>query len=46
MGRWVAPDRGVRETVVGDFTYRPDKKGIYTVDNVAAERAMKAEVFF
>jgi hypothetical protein len=46
MGRWVAPDRGVRETVIGDFTYRPDKKGIYNVDNVGAERAMKAEGFF
>ena len=46
MGRWVAPDKGVRETVVGNNTYRPDKKGIYTVDNVGAERAMKAEGFF
>lgn len=46
MGKWVAPDKGVRETVVGAYTYRPDKKGIYNVDNVAAERAMKAEGFF
>ncbi len=46
MGRWVAPDKGVRETVVGNYTYRPDKKGIYNVDNVGAERAMKAEGFF
>jgi hypothetical protein len=46
VGRWVAPDKGVRETVVGNYTYRPDKKGIYNVDNVGAERAMKAEGFF
>jgi hypothetical protein len=46
MGRWVAPDKGVRETVVGAYTYRPDKKGIYNVDSPSAERAMKAEGFF
>ncbi len=46
MGRWVAPDKGVRETVIGNRTYRPDNKGIYTVENAAAQRAMKAEGFF
>jgi hypothetical protein len=46
MGRWVAPDRGVRETVIGNRTYRPDNKGIYTVENAAAQRALKAEGFF
>jgi hypothetical protein len=46
MGRWVAPDKGVRETVVGAYTYRPDKKGIYHVDSPSAEKAMKAEGFF
>jgi hypothetical protein len=46
MGRWVAPDRGVRETVIGNRTYRPDRKGIYTVENAAAQRALKAEGFF
>jgi hypothetical protein len=46
MGRWVAPDKGVRETVVGAYTYRPDKKGIYNVDSPSAEKAMKAEGFF
>jgi hypothetical protein len=46
MGRWVAPDKGVKETVVGAYTYRPDKGGIYNVDSPSAERAMKAEGFF
>jgi hypothetical protein len=46
MGRWVAPDKGVRETVIGAYTYRPDKSGIYNVDSPSAERAMKAEGFF
>jgi hypothetical protein len=46
MGRWVAPDKGVRETVIGNRTYRPDNKGIYTVENAAAQKALKAEGFF
>jgi hypothetical protein len=46
MGRWVAPDKGVKETVIGNKTYRPDKGGIYNVDSPSAERAMKAEGYF
>jgi hypothetical protein len=46
MGRWVAPDRGVRETVIGNTTYRPDRGGIYTVDNRHHAKAMKAEGYF
>ena len=46
MGRWVAPDRGVRETVIGNTTYRPDRGGIYTVDNRQHAKAMKAEGYF
>jgi len=46
MGRWVAPDKGVRETVIGNKTYRPDRGGIYNVDSPSAERAMKAEGYF
>jgi hypothetical protein len=46
MGRWVAPDRGVRETEVNGRVYRPDRGGIYNVDSPSAERAMKAEGFF
>jgi hypothetical protein len=45
MARYVAPDRGVRETVIGEKTYRPDKGGIYTVESASHARAMKAEGF-
>ena len=46
MARMVAPDRGVKETVIGGSKYNPDKGGIYNVDSPSAERAMKAEGFF
>lgn len=46
MGRWVAPDKGVKETVIGNQTYRPDQGGIYNVESISAQRAMKAEGFF
>jgi hypothetical protein len=46
MARYVAPDRGVRETVIGEKTYRPDKSGIYNVESASHARAMKAEGFF
>ena len=46
MARYVAPDRGVRETVIGNSTYLPDKGGIYNVESAAHGRAMKAEGFF
>jgi len=46
MGRYVAPDKGVRETVIGGKTYRPDKGGIYNVDSPQHARAMKAEGYF
>jgi len=46
MARYVAPDKGVRETVIGNSTYRPDKSGIYNVDNAAHAKAMKAEGYF
>ena len=46
MARYVAPDKGVRETVIGEKTYRPDKGGIYTVESASHARAMKAEGFF
>ncbi len=46
MARWVAPDKGVKETVIGNSTYRPDRGGIYTVDNASHARAMKAEGYF
>ena len=46
MGKWVAPDRGVRETVIGNTTYRPDRKGVMNVENAAHAKAMKAEGYF
>ena len=46
MARYVAPDRGVKETVIGNSTYLPDKGGIYNVESAAHGRAMKAEGFF
>jgi hypothetical protein len=46
MPRIVAPDKGVKETVVGGKTYSVDKKGIYNVESPSAIRAMKAEGFF
>ena len=42
--RMVAPDRGVRETQIGNRLYKPSKQGIYTVSNSDA-KAMKAEGF-
>ena len=38
MARYVAPDKGVKETVIGNKTYRPDKGGIYNVESASNER--------
>ena len=46
MGRYVAPDRRVAETVIGGRKYNPDKGGIYNVDNPRHAQAMKREGFF
>jgi hypothetical protein len=46
MARWVAPDRGVKETVIGGQSYFTDRQGIYNVENKAHQKAMKAEGFF
>lgn len=46
MPRMVAPSKQVAETVVGNKTYRPDKSGIYNVENKNAAKAMKHEGFF
>ena len=42
----VAPDRGVKETVVGGKSYYSDRAGLYTVTNDKHKKAMKAEGFF
>lgn len=46
MGRYVAPDRGVKETVIGGRKYNPDKTGIYNVESKSHGEAMKREGFF
>ena len=46
MAKYVAPDKGVRETTIGNKTYRPDKGGLYNVENASHARAMKAEGYF
>ena len=46
MSRIVAPDRGVKQTEVGNKTYTVNKQGIYEVSNPSHIRAMKAEGFF
>lgn len=45
MGKYVAPDRGVKETVIGGATYNPGRNGIYNVDNASHGAAMKREGF-
>ena len=46
MGRLVAPDKGVKETVIGGRTYNPDKGGIYNVENKRHADLMKREGYF
>ena len=46
MAKYVAPDKGVRETTIGNKTYRPDKGGLYNVENPAHAKAMKSEGYF
>ena len=46
MGRFVAPDKGVKETEIGGSKYNPDKGGIYNVENKNHAAAMKREGFF
>jgi hypothetical protein len=45
MPRYVAPDRGVKETVIGGTRYNPDRGGIYNVENRSHGAAMKREGF-
>ena len=46
MPRYVAPDRGVKETVIGGTRYNPDRGGIYNVENRSHAAVMKREGFF
>ena len=46
MSKFVAPDKGVKETVIGGRSYYADgKTGLYNVTNKAHQKAMKAEGF-
>lgn len=46
MSRIVAPDRGVKQTEIGNKTYTVNRQGIYEVSNPSHIKAMKAEGFF
>lgn len=46
MTRIVAPDRGVKQTEVGNKTYTVNQQGIYEVNNSSHLAAMKSEGFF
>jgi hypothetical protein len=46
MTRIVAPDKGVKETEIGNKTYRTNRQGVYEVNNSSHIKAMKAEGFF
>ena len=46
MTKFVAPDKGVKETVIGGQSYYTNRQGIYNVENKAHQKAMKAEGFF
>ena len=46
MARLVAPDKGVKETVIGGRKYNPDKGGIYNVESKRHTELMKREGYF
>ncbi len=46
MSKYVAPDRGVKETVIGGKSYFANRGGLYNVENKAHQKAMEAEGFF
>jgi hypothetical protein len=46
MSKWIAPDKGVKETVIGGQSYYTNRQGVYNVENKAHQKAMKAEGFF
>lgn len=45
MGKYIAPDKGVKETVIGGKKYNPDRGGLYNVENSRHASAMKREGF-
>ena len=46
MGKYVAPDRGVKETIIGGKSYFPDRGGLYNVESPRHAKLMKAEGYF
>jgi hypothetical protein len=46
MSKFIAPDKGVKETVIGGKSYYTDRQGVYHVENKAHQKAMKAEGYF
>lgn len=43
MPKMVAPDKGVKETDIGNKRYRVDRNGVYNVENLSHVKAMKHE---
>jgi hypothetical protein len=46
MTKIVAPDRGVKQTEIGNSTYTVNRQGVYEVSNASHIKAMKAEGYF
>ena len=43
MPKMVAPDKGVKETDIGNTRYRVNRDGVYNVENKSHVNAMKRE---
>jgi len=46
VARLVAPDKGVKETIISGKTYSPDRGGIYNVESARDRHLMKKEGYF
>jgi len=46
MTKIVAPDKGVRETAIGNKLYKPDRGGLYNVESKSDIKAMKSQGYF
>jgi DNA-directed RNA polymerase subunit RPC12/RpoP len=46
MTRIIAPDKGVKQTEIGNRTYTVNRQGVSEVNNSAHVKAMKAEGYF
>lgn len=43
MPKMVAPDRGVKQTDIGNIRYSVNRDGVYNVENLSHVKAMKRE---